>query len=91
MALCEARALRAAKKGTVHVHGLFLVGLGKDPKEVEERGEPSIHGAGSSCPVIECCRLNYPTFCDIAEVVINTEHRKPVSARNFVPKCDLMR
>jgi hypothetical protein len=42
-------ALRAAKKGTVHVHGLFLVGLGKDPKEVEERGEPSILGAGSSC------------------------------------------
>ena len=37
------------QNGTVHVHGLFLVGLGKDPKEVEERGEPSILGAGSSC------------------------------------------
>ena len=57
VALCEARerkaepavALRAAKTALVHVHGLFLVDLGKDPKEVEERGEPSILGAGSSC------------------------------------------
>ena len=43
------------------------MGLGKDPKEVEERVEPSILGAGSSCPVIECCRLTYPTVCGIAE------------------------
>ena len=56
VALCEARERSGAcscpegrQNGTVHVHGLFLVGLGKDPKEAEERVEPSILGAGSSC------------------------------------------
>ena len=38
------------QNGTVYVHGLSLVGLGEDPKEVEERGEPSILGAGSRLP-----------------------------------------
>jgi hypothetical protein len=41
-------APESRQKGTVHVHGPFLVG--KDPKEVEERVEPSILGAGSSDP-----------------------------------------
>ena len=56
VALCEARERSGAcscpesrQNGTVYVHGLSLVGLGEDPKEVEERGEPSILGAGSSC------------------------------------------
>ena len=75
VALCEARERKrkpcscpeSRQNGTVQVHGLFLVGLGKDPKEVEERVEPSILGAGSSCPVIECFRLTYPTVCGVAE------------------------
>ena len=39
----------SCQNGTVHVHELFLVGLGKDLKVVEERVGPSILGAGSSC------------------------------------------
>jgi hypothetical protein len=42
-------------------------GLGKDPKEVEERGEPFNPWSRFELPVIEYCRLTYPTVCGIAE------------------------